>query len=327
MENEIENQKMNDSSLATLLCQSILIGTLLLCAPSSLVLGQTQISSPEELQWEWIVPLRSVKADVEKVYGNPLLENGYVSAYQTSFGNVTVFYYGSVNIQKNGFACNVPNDSVFAFSVSLAQAIPLGDLNVDLQDFQRTESPRGLVQYINARSGVSFVTSGPADNGNGVLSMRYDPSKSNIERQCTVAQDGWRGIVPLVTTREDVEMKFGKPTEAGFYEFDEGRVFVKYVVTSCETVVSCDCLVPIGTVMSVRVKLYYDLSLQSLQLKSKGFSEQRDTHHPGIVSYFNEESGRSYEVQDGKVTHITYYESKAFCDAIMKKSNRNVRNN
>jgi hypothetical protein len=32
------------------------------------------------------------------------------------------------------------------------------------------------------------------------------------------AQKGWRGIVPLKTTREQVEKKFGKSNRTGFYE-------------------------------------------------------------------------------------------------------------
>ena len=43
----------------------------------------------------------------------------------------------------------------------------------------------------------------------------------------------WRGIVPLKSTRADVERLLGKPNGLGRYEFDNERAYIDYA-KGCE---------------------------------------------------------------------------------------------
>ncbi len=135
-------------------------------------------------------------------------------------------------------------------------------------------------------------------------------------RVLTCGQQSWKGIVPLVTTKEQIEKTLGHPNAGGFYEFDDKRVFIKYVETQCEEIKRCDCLVPRGTVQFVDIEIYYDLYLKDLKLNKKVFTKTRNSHLPDVYTYSNHKSGLVYEVQDGKVTHIYYYESTNTCHRI-----------
>ena len=46
-------------------------------------------------------------------------------------------------------------------------------------------------------------------------------------------QNGFRGIIPLITTRGEVEKKLGKPDKFGRYELDEGRIEIHYRENEC----------------------------------------------------------------------------------------------
>ena len=132
----------------------------------------------------------------------------------------------------------------------------------------------------------------------------------------TCAQKPWDGIVPLITTKDQVEKKIGRPGSNGFYEFDDGRVLVKYVEVRCGKIKQCDCLVPPGTVQFVRVEIYYDLYIKDLKLDSKEFKKTRNTHQPELFTYANHKRGIVYSTYKGKVSHITYYGSEATCKKI-----------
>lgn len=132
------------------------------------------------------------------------------------------------------------------------------------------------------------------------------------------AQEGWRDIVPLITTKEEVKKKLGEPNKKGVYELDEGRVFIKYVETKCDKIKRCDCLVPQGTVQFIRIEIYYDLFIKDIKLK--GFKKTRDSHIPTAFSYSNRKTGVIYEVQNGMVTHINYYESMKTCKDIEQRN-------
>lgn len=139
------------------------------------------------------------------------------------------------------------------------------------------------------------------------------------------AQEGWNGIIPLITTKEEVQKKLGKADKYGRFETKEGRVSINYINTRCKKVMRCDCLAPIGSVMSIRITLYNDLPLEALKLNSKTYKKTRDSHLSDVTTYANEKTGVIYEIQDGKVTHINYYESKKVCQKIkqdfLRKSN------
>lgn len=134
------------------------------------------------------------------------------------------------------------------------------------------------------------------------------------------AQEVWKGLIPLVTTREEVEIKLGKPNLNGFYELEEGRVKIGYVNAKCEKIIRCDCLVAAETVHFIRIEIYYDLSIKDINLKH--FKKTQDSHIPAVFSYSNSKTGIVYDVQDEIITHINYYESEKNCNEILQNNSK-----
>lgn len=133
------------------------------------------------------------------------------------------------------------------------------------------------------------------------------------------AQENFKGIIPMVTTKSEVEKILGKPNRNGAYELDEGRVHIGYYEQECKEKIECSCLVPLGTVQYIRVTLYYDLYLKDLNLDPQKFKETRSSKFPDIFTYSNSKSGVVYTVQNGKVSHIDYNESEDTCNEIKQK--------
>lgn len=137
------------------------------------------------------------------------------------------------------------------------------------------------------------------------------------------AQETWRGIVPYVTTKEEVEKNLGKPTRGSFYELDEGRVLIKYVEIECAKKIECHCLAPLGTVQFIDVNLYYDLYFKDLTLDLTAFERKLVSPDPIQETYANWKIGIVYSVYEGKVSHIYYYESEATCKLLKEKNKLN----
>lgn len=133
-------------------------------------------------------------------------------------------------------------------------------------------------------------------------------------------QSSWKGFIPLVTTRSEVEALIGKPGKSGLYEFKDSRVWVKYVETTCDT--RCDCMVSHDTVQFIKVELYKPLSLKKLKL-GKDFRKVPDSHLPDVISYISDKSGVDYETQKGKAYTVYYNESIATCENIEREFKRN----
>lgn len=133
------------------------------------------------------------------------------------------------------------------------------------------------------------------------------------------AQENFKGIVPMITTRSEVEKKLGKPNENGFYELNEGKVLIRYYDRACERKTECFCLAPLGTVQYIIFTLYQDLYLKDLKLAPNRFKETRSSHLD-VYTYSDLKTGIVYEAQDGKVTEISYYESEDTCNKIKQKS-------
>jgi len=123
----------------------------------------------------------------------------------------------------------------------------------------------------------------------------------------------WRGIMPLHSTRADVRNLLGKPIVGGngaidLYELDEGRVQVRYARQACEQSLPADWgnwNVPRDTVVNISVTLNKSLHVNDLRIPNfKSFKWYTDDS--GATYYVDKRKGIEYQVQEGKVTAITY---------------------
>ena len=126
---------------------------------------------------------------------------------------------------------------------------------------------------------------------------------------------GWRGLVPLHSTRVDVERLLGAPTEsrgvAATYNTKDERVLVFYATGNCKERASNDWNVPRDTVVSITVHPNAKLLVNDLKLDKRKYERVADYHVQGIVYYFNKEDGvrisaRLLEKEGEDVDSITY---------------------
>jgi hypothetical protein len=119
----------------------------------------------------------------------------------------------------------------------------------------------------------------------------------------------WRGIVPLHSTRADVERMFGLPNIDGeYYDFGDERAFITYAAGPCEEGLPGGWNVPKDTVIEIYITPKKNLKLSDLLIKGKDYRKVRAAHTPHIY-YLDAEEGIKYTVFDDLVQNITYFAS------------------
>jgi hypothetical protein len=136
----------------------------------------------------------------------------------------------------------------------------------------------------------------------------------------------WRGIVPLKSTRTDVEKLLGQPNGLGRYQFENERAYINYS-SGCARMDDCICLVPKDTVIYIFVTLESDLKFSDLKIDRPKYHKTKSTHLPGIVTYANDDEGIIYTVddEDDEVTDITYLYTTRDCQSLIKDRPPNKR--
>lgn len=120
------------------------------------------------------------------------------------------------------------------------------------------------------------------------------------------AERGWRGLVPLQSTRSDVERLLGRSEDQCkcIYRTDDSVVFVEYSKEPCKGNPP-GWNVPADRVLSISVRSQKERKFSELNLDlSKYLKTQDDT----FASYYtNNEQGITYEVpQSGVINVVTY---------------------
>ncbi len=125
------------------------------------------------------------------------------------------------------------------------------------------------------------------------------------------AQD-WRSIVPLKTTRSEVEALLGQNDSdyMAIYNLNDGNLSVEYSSGPCRP----DRKGGWNVAENVVVSLYFSPKVKrrwsDLKLDRKKLRKVVDTHVGGVIYYINDEDGVVYEIQSGKVDSVEYGASK-----------------
>ena len=144
--------------------------------------------------------------------------------------------------------------------------------------------------------------------------------------QNSVAKE-WRGIVPLKSTRTDVERQFGKPDKWGNYEFKNERVSFDYGNGPCKGLYltpgedNCKCLADEDAVMSIFVEPTVKRKISELKLDMKRFRRTPINPFPYTFEYDNVTEGITYTVdeQENEIMHVTYYPSQVDCQDVIRR--------
>jgi hypothetical protein len=123
---------------------------------------------------------------------------------------------------------------------------------------------------------------------------------------CQQQTKGWRGIVPLHSTKADVIRLWGEPNIDGrLYEIDNYRVFIDYSDGPCVKGRS-GWNVPRDTVVSISLAPNKDLKFSELHIDEKRFKKSNDGELSTISYYTDETAGVTISVSDGEVRNIFY---------------------
>jgi hypothetical protein len=131
-----------------------------------------------------------------------------------------------------------------------------------------------------------------------------------------VQAEPWRGIVPLKSTRADVERLLGKPGAHGRYQFDKERAYIEYAGNGpCAKVNWCLCKVSEDTVISIYVELEVVMSFSGLKLNKKHYTKFISRQDPTTATYSNEALGIIYTVDEKEddVIAIEYLPARKDC--------------
>jgi hypothetical protein len=124
----------------------------------------------------------------------------------------------------------------------------------------------------------------------------------------------WHGIIPLRSTRADVEKLLGPPTPyskapyAADYRTKNERVFVLYSTGPCDIEPSHGWNVPRGTVISIDVEPNVKPKFAELKLDESKYEKRKDPEVLSLTYYTNEKEGVSIEVntEEGVVNVFRY---------------------
>jgi hypothetical protein len=117
----------------------------------------------------------------------------------------------------------------------------------------------------------------------------------------------WRGIVPLRSTREDVERLIGPPMAPGgiTYDLKDERVNVSYSAVPCAKGWPYGWNVPPGTVVSIEIFPKVSIKLSDLDLAN--YTKFTNPLLPDEVHYNNTQEGRSIRTEGGSVVSFEYF--------------------
>ena len=121
--------------------------------------------------------------------------------------------------------------------------------------------------------------------------------------------EGWGGIVPLHSTRVDVERLIGSPMMPNgiTYDLKNERVNVVYSDGGCAKGQPSEWNVPLDTVIGITVYPQTKLMLSDLRIDLNRFEKFINPHNPDSVSYNNEEAGISIGTRsNGEVIVVQY---------------------
>jgi hypothetical protein len=154
-----------------------------------------------------------------------------------------------------------------------------------------------------------------------------------IVTQESIAKD-WHGIVPLKSTRTEVERRFGKPDKWGDYKVGAEKVSFLYSGGSCADLYralekdNCKCLLANDTVLEITVEPITKRRFSETKIELSRFKRVAISPFPYSFAYYNPADGIDYTVDEAEdeIVTIDYYGTEADCNEIIKKQSTSVRN-
>ena len=157
-----------------------LITLVLLCAGGLLLTPPAQTGG-----WRGIVPLRSTRADVERLIGKP---NFQYDLYDFKDERASILYSREPCTGGRQGSYNVPRDTVISIDVAPKQRLLLSELKIDLGKYKKSRDPAIEVHsfYRNNDEGVTIGTfEGGGEDDGKVLKIQYGPTSKDNQLRCS----------------------------------------------------------------------------------------------------------------------------------------------
>lgn len=124
----------------------------------------------------------------------------------------------------------------------------------------------------------------------------------------------WRKIVPLKSTRSDVERLLGpqKKSYGVVYELRDGTLSIEYSSGPCKKDRKGGWNVPEDVVISFSFSAIDKPRFSSLKSDRSRFRRIVDRHTGEIINYVSDRDGVMYEVQRGRVQSVEYYPARRY---------------
>jgi hypothetical protein len=127
----------------------------------------------------------------------------------------------------------------------------------------------------------------------------------------TVEGKAWKGIVPLHSTRADVDKLLGPPTlEDSGYDIEGERVLIEYSARGCEEGLPGGWNVPSNTVVNISVSSTKDLKLADVLVPGKDYQKIYGSDTLS-VDYVDVQEGVRFTASEESVQRIVYFGSEA----------------
>jgi hypothetical protein len=136
--------------------------------------------------WQTIIPLRSTRADVEKVLGQPVDDSKAVDAviYKTDNERIFVLYSTGPCNSKPSSGWNVAANTVISLSVDPNKKPRFSDYNLDESRYEKRpdREVRYLTYYINEQDGIRLVV----NTEEGVIkTFEFLPKSEDYKLRCS----------------------------------------------------------------------------------------------------------------------------------------------
>lgn len=130
--------------------------------------------------WKGLVPLRSTRADVEKMFGAPTEVTGKLNTYKLKTENVSFTYAkGNCSGQDNGW--NLPAGTIIEIDVTPQATLLASEAGFDLSKFWKANTDDAeLSMFTNADIGVAVRTKGSSN----VVNIKYGAAGSDTAKAC-----------------------------------------------------------------------------------------------------------------------------------------------
>jgi hypothetical protein len=130
--------------------------------------------------WKGLVPLRSTRADVEKMLGAPTEVTGRAYAYKLKTENVA-FTYAKGNCSGSDNGWNLPAGTILEIDVTPQTTLLASEAGLDLSKFWKANTDDAdLSMFTNADIGVTVRTKGNAN----VVNIKYGAASSDAAKAC-----------------------------------------------------------------------------------------------------------------------------------------------